>query len=76
MTKGGHPLAGADVTLTFEMLDMQMGNEEYQLTETSPGVYSHSAPALVMAGRWGLLFNITPKQGNPFTAFVVDKAGG
>ncbi len=76
VTKGSQPIAGADVTLTLEMLDMQMGNEEYQLGETSPGVYSHSAPALVMAGRWGLLFSITPKQGNPFTAFIVDKAGG
>ena len=51
------------MTLTFEMLDMQMGYQEYQMTETSPGVYTHSAPALVMAGRWGLLFTVTPKAG-------------
>jgi copper transport protein len=73
--KNGQPLEGADVTLTFEMLDMQMGNQEFQMTETSPGVYSHSAPALVMAGRWGLLFSVTPKQGPPFTALIVDHAG-
>jgi len=73
--KNGQPLEGADVTLTFEMLDMQMGNQEYQMTETSPGVYTHSAPALVMAGRWGLLFSVTPKQGSPFSALIVDHAG-
>jgi copper transport protein len=76
ITKGGQPVTGADVTLTFEMLDMQMGNEEYQLSETSPGVYTHSAPALVMAGRWGLLYSVTPKQGHAFTALLVDHAGG
>jgi copper transport protein len=71
VTKNGQPLTGADITLKFEMLDMQMGNEEYQLTETSPGIYSHTA-AFVMAGRWALLFSVTPKQGSPFTALVVD----
>ncbi len=76
ITKGGQPVTGADVTLTFEMLDMQMGNEEYQLSETSPGIYTHSAPALVMAGRWGLLYSVTPKQGHAFTALLVDHAGG
>ena len=76
VTKNGQPVTGADVTLTFEMLDMQMGNEEYQLTETRPGIYSHTAPALVMTGRWGLLFSITPKGGAPFTALVVDHAAG
>ena len=76
ITKDGQPVTGADVTLTFEMLDMQMGNEEYQMTETRPGIYTHSAPALVMAGRWGLLFSVTPKGGTPFTALIVDHAGG
>jgi copper transport protein len=76
VTKGGEPVTGADITLTFEMLDMQMGNEEYQLTETHPGTYTHSAPALVMAGRWGLLYSITPKYGHAFTALLVDHAGG
>ena len=76
ITKSGQPVTGAGVTLTFEMLDMQMGNEEYQLSETQPGVYTHSAPALVMAGRWGLLYSVTPKQGHAFTALLVDHAGG
>jgi copper transport protein len=76
LSRGGQPVTGADITLTFEMLDMQMGNEEYQMTETHPGTYSHSAPALVMAGRWALDFSVTPKSGTPFTALVVDRSGG
>jgi copper transport protein len=76
ITRHGQPVTGADVTLTFEMLDMQMQNQEYQMKEIRPGVYSHSAPALVMTGRWGLSFNITPRGGSPFTAFIVDHAAG
>ena len=76
LTKNGVPVTGADVTLQFDMLDMQMTNQEFQLTETAPGVYSHPAPALVMVGHWGLQFNVTPKNGEPFTAFIVDHAEG
>ena len=76
VTKDGRPVTGADVTVTFEMLDMAMGNQEYQLSETAPGVYSHPAPALVMVGHWGLSFNVNPKNGDPFTALVVDHATG
>jgi copper transport protein len=76
ITKGGKPLQGADVTLTFEMLDMQMANQEYQLTETAAGVYSHPASALVMVGRWGLSFDVTPKSGPPLTVTIVDHAAG
>ena len=76
ISKGGQPVRGATVTVTFAMLDMQMGNQEYGLAETSPGVYSHPAPALVMVGHWGLLFHVTPARGAPFTALVVDQASG
>ena len=76
ITKNGKPVTGADVTLTFAMLDMQMGNLEYSLVETSPGRYTRRAPALVMAGRWSLAFSITPKQGTPFKALVIDHANG
>ena len=54
ITKGGQPVRGANVTLTFNHLEMQMPQQEYQLTETQPGVYSRAAPALVMVGKWGL----------------------
>jgi len=76
ITKSGQPLRGASVTLTFAMLDMQMANQEYQLTETRPGIYSRSTPALVMVGHWGLSFSVTPKGSPPFTALVADRAGG
>jgi copper transport protein len=76
ITRAGKPIRGANVTLSFAMLDMQMPNQEYQLTETSPGVYSRQAPALVMVGHWGLSFNVTPSSGQPFTALVVDHAAG
>jgi len=76
VTKGGKPVTGANVTVTFAMLDMEMGNQEFQLTETSPGVYSRTTPALVMVGHWGLDFGITPNGGQPFTALIVDRANG
>ncbi|MGD0714665.1 MAG: FixH family protein [Gaiellaceae bacterium] len=76
ITKNGAPVRGANVTLTFAMLDMQMANQEYQLTETQPGVYTRPAPALVMVGHWSLSFTITPKGGQPFTALIVDHATG
>ena len=63
ITKNGQPVRGANVTLTFNHLEMQMPQQEYQLTETQPGVYSRAAPALVMVGRWALAFQITPKTG-------------
>jgi hypothetical protein len=48
----------------------------YSLAETGPGIYSHSAPALVMVGHWGLGFQVTPRGGKPFSAIVVDHATG
>ena len=76
ITKDGRPVTGANVTATFAMLDMEMGSQEYQLTEGAPGVYSRLAPALVMVGHWGLTFDVAPKSGPPFTAVVVDRATG
>jgi copper transport protein len=76
ISKAGRPVRGANVTLLFNHLDMQMPTQEYQLTETRPGVYSRAAPALVMVGRWGLTFQVTPKHGLPFTALIVDQANG
>ena len=76
ITKGGQPVRGASVTLTLNHLEMQMPQQEYQLTEVQPGVYSRAAPALVMVGKWGLSFQITPPGGQPFTALIVDQANG
>ena len=76
ITKAGQPVRGANVTLLFNHLEMQMPTQEYQLTETQPGIYSRAAPALVMVGRWGLTFQVTPRHGLPFTALIVDQADG
>ena len=76
ITRNGRPVRGANVTLLFNHLEMEMPTQEYQLTETQPGVYSRAAPALVMVGRWGLTFQVTPAHGTPFTALIVDQANG
>ena len=72
----GQPVSGANVTLTFNHTEMQMPQQEYQLTETQPGIYSRAAPALVMVGKWALSFQITPKTGPGFTALILDQANG
>jgi copper transport protein len=76
ISKGGQPVDGATVTLTFNHLEMQMPQQEYQLKEVQPGIYSRAAPALVMVGKWGLSFQITPPGASPFTALIVDQANG
>ena len=76
ITRGGKPVTGAEVVSGATMLDMEMGTQSFALPETSPGVYSHAAPALVMVGHWGLSFNVTPKNGAPFTVLLVDRANG
>ena len=76
ITRNGRPVRGASVTLTFAMTTMQMPQQEYQLTEVQPGVYSRAAPALVMVGEWGLTFQIAPKSSPPFTALILDQASG
>jgi copper transport protein len=76
LTRGGQPVRGADVVLRFNMLDMEMGQQAYRLQETSPGVYAHAAPALVMVGHWGLVFNVAPTGRPPFNVQVVDHATG
>jgi copper transport protein len=76
ITKGGQPVRHANVTLTFNHLEMQMPQQEYQLKETAPGVYSRAAPALIMVGKWGLGFNVSPPGVPSFAALIVDEASG
>ncbi len=76
VTKNGVPVRGADVTLTFNHTEMQMPQQEYQLKEVSPGIYSRTAPALVMVGRWALGFQVTPPGGKPINALILDQANG
>jgi copper transport protein len=74
--RNGQPVRGADVTATFAMLDMEMGQQAYNLSESAPGVYSRSAPALVMVGHWGITFDIQPPGGRPFDVLLLDRANG
>jgi copper transport protein len=76
LMRGGKPVRGADVTTGVAMLDMEMGQQGYRLRETAPGVYTHSAPALVMVGHWGLSFEVAPPGHAPFTLLFLDRANG
>jgi copper transport protein len=76
ITKNGAPVRNADVTTTFTMLDMEMGQQGYRLQEVSPGVYTQSKPALVMVGHWGLTFDIEPPGQQPLKVQLVDRANG
>jgi hypothetical protein len=76
ITRNGRPVRGADVTLRFDMLDMEMQSLEYRLPETRPGVYGRSEPALVMVGHWGLTLTVTPARGSPASVVLLDRAGG
>jgi copper transport protein len=74
--RGGRPVTGAQVTATFDMLDMDMQQLAYTLPEASPGRYTRQAPALVMVGHWGITLRVTPKAGRPFELVFRDRAGG
>ena len=76
ITRNGRPVRHANVTLTFNHTQMEMPQQQYQLTETGPGVYARSAPALIMVGNWSLAFQVTPPGGRPFTATILDEAEG
>ena len=76
ITKDETPVTGADVNVAFSMLEMEMGQQDYELPETAPGVYGRAAPALVMVGHWELAFEIDPVAGKPFTVRFVDEATG
>jgi copper transport protein len=76
IARNGRPVRGADITLRFDMLDMQMQSLEYRLPEVRPGVYERSEPTLVMVGRWGLTLTVTPARGNPTSVVLLDRAGG
>lgn len=78
ITKNGKPVRGADVTAKFTMLDMEMQQQAYNLPEQSPGGYARAnTPALVMVGRWGILFDIRPRGSSaPLDVLLLDHAVG
>jgi len=76
LTRNGKPVPGAQVVTKFDMLDMEMGEQSYELRQLRPGTFSKTVPALVMVGHWGLQFEVTPPGGQPFVVTLLDKAGG
>jgi len=76
LTRNGQPVKGAQVISRFDMLDMEMGEQSYQLRELRPGTFSKTVPALVMVGHWGLQFEVTPPGAQPFVVTLLDKASG
>jgi hypothetical protein len=75
--KDGKPVKGAGVTATFTMLDMEMPQQSFVLSQQSQGSYARAAvPALVMVGRWGVGFNITPPGATPLQVLLLDHASG
>jgi copper transport protein len=77
LSRDGEPVTHADILIRVSMLDMEMADQEYRLSETAPGVYTHAAPALVMVGHWGLSFEVTPHGATqPFDVLIVDHATG
>ena len=76
LTKNGVPVRGADVTLGFTSSTCRWPTRNTSSPRRRPASTPHPAPALVMVGHWALSFNVTPKNGPPFTALVVDHATG
>ena len=76
LTRGGKPVPGAQVVSRFDMLDMEMGEQSYQLRQLRPGTFSKTVPALVMVGHWALQFEVTPPGAQPFVVTLVDRASG
>jgi len=74
--RNGKPVTGAGVTAKFAMLDMEMGQQAYELKESAPGEYSRAAPALVMVGHWAITFEVEPPGAQPFDVLLVDRANG
>jgi copper transport protein len=76
LTRGGNPVRHATVVGGVSMLDMEMGTQSYVLPESGAGVYTRSAPALVMVGHWALSFEITPPGQQEFTVLLIDRTTG
>jgi hypothetical protein len=75
LAHAGRPLNGARIRATFTMLDMDMPGVSTSFSGRGSGRYSASAPALGMAGRWGLRIDIRPPRGRRFGVNVVDEVG-
>ena len=67
----------ADVTATFTMLDMEMGQLAYHLPETAPGRYERVGSGARHGRSLGPVVRYpTSRRKAPFTVVLVDKANG
>jgi YtkA-like len=73
LTRGGRPVNGARVRLTYRMLDMPMPDVVRALPQTSPGRYADAGPVLGMSGRWGLRVDVAPPRAAPFSIRLLDR---
>jgi hypothetical protein len=71
LLRGGQPVDGARVRVTFSMPDMpRMRALTRLLPQTVAGVYVQTSPILTI-GRWQVRFEITPRHGRSFGAGFV-----
>jgi hypothetical protein len=73
LTRGGSPVSGARIAITYGMPAMAMNNV---FTSTLPGqtagAYSIREPVEGMAGLWTMHVHVTPASGAPFDLVVAD----
>jgi hypothetical protein len=68
LVRGGRPLEGARVRITFSMPAMPgMHGLAASLRETAPGVYTNAAPILTV-GRWLVRVRVAPSRARSFSA--------
>ncbi|MHA6484279.1 hypothetical protein ACX1C1_20505 [Paenibacillus sp. strain BS8-2] len=65
LDSAAQPFADAQVHIKLEMLDMLCGDYDFELRETSPGIYEGDGVPL-MPGLWRAIATIQPESGTPF----------
>ena len=76
LTRDGKPVTGADVTATFAMLDMEMGQQAYALRRRRPACTRTPRRRSSWSGTGGITFDVEPPGGQPFDVLLVDRANG
>ena len=71
LTSSGRP-AAASVDVAIGMLDMPMTTADLPLRAEGVGRFTASFSGLSMAGRWGLVFTVTPRSGTGAFPIVVE----
>jgi hypothetical protein len=69
----GKSVRRAQVSVTFTMPAMAMGEMRFKLTEKRAGVYRYTGPAPTMSGAWRLVFLVKAASGLARTLTVEDR---